>query len=289
MGQHYKQMLSLYRYLSAMDIVGDTPFGVGQIQMGEVFSEAACLDADTKISDIDRFFIASKVMPIEMKKQNLVVRNDKALTRHQFLEIILRVAEQRHLQKGDAADMVEAVDRVLASLLKMCESRMQDMETFLSALHTDDVDNVYKRHNGQLQAVYQRFSGGLTPPGLPSFMALVEFQGLLDGLGAYDEKFQARHSAFAFRMGMMTQSDECLSSRFQEMTFLEFQHALGAVIFLRSGFTPSAMPILLDRFFSNLGHVLPSGRSPERRRTMPKSSPSPSPESSREAQSGPAA
>merc|ERR1711975_1235 len=61
----------------------------------------------------------------------------------------------------------------------------------------------------------------------------------------------SRHSAFAFRMGMMTQSDECLSSRFQEMTFVEFQHALGAVVFLRSGFTPSRMPVLLNEFFTH--------------------------------------
>merc|ERR1712139_698588 len=100
-------------------------------------------DSDTRLSDVDRFFIAAKVMPIEMKKQDLVVRNDKGLTRHQFLEIILRVAEQRHVQKGSASDMVEAVDRVLNGFSKMCEARTLEMEQFLGALHTEEVDDVY--------------------------------------------------------------------------------------------------------------------------------------------------
>merc|ERR1711937_794080 len=104
--------------------------------------------------------------------------------------------------------MVDAVGRVLNGLSEMCKARESEMEQFFSALHTDAVDAVYKKYNNQLMAVYQRFSGSLTPPGQTSFMALVEFQRLLEGVGAYDENFQARFSACAFRMGMMTQADE---------------------------------------------------------------------------------
>jgi len=286
--QHYKQILSLYRHLSAVGISGDTPFGVGQMEASEAFVEAGCIDVTTKISDVDRFFIASKVVNIDMKKKDLTVRNDKALTRHQFLEIILRVAEQRFLQKGDATTMVEAVSRMLESLSQMCAARVSEREQFLSALHTDEVDAVYRKHQTSLLAVYQRFSGGLTPPGQVSFMALVEFQQLMEGIGAYDEKFQARWSACAFRMGMMTQADECFSSRFQEMTFMELQHALGAVVSLRAGFTPSLMPTLLEHFFANkLIHVLPQARNHVVNRTSSGSAqPEPSPVKGRRSSPG---
>lgn len=249
--KHYKGLLSVYRHLSAMGVAGDTAFGVTQLEAGEALMEAGCVDNVTKISDVDRFFIASKVLPIEMKKSDFSVDTGKVMTRHQFLELILRVAEQRYLQKGNATSLADAVEQMFSSLSAMCEARATEQDQFLEALHTEAVDDVYRRHHSTLRTAYERFSGNLTPPGLPNFMALTEFQHLLEGIGAYDEKFQSRWSACAFRMGMMTQADECLSSRFQEMAFIEFQHALGAVVFLRSGFAPSRMPALLDDFFSH--------------------------------------
>merc|ERR1712178_546265 len=58
--------------------------------------------------------------------------------------------------------------------------------------------------------------------------------------------------------GMMTQVDEVQSSRFQEMSFMEFQHAIGAVVFLREGFVASRMPDLLEEFFvTKLFPILP--------------------------------
>eukprot|EP00415_Alexandrium_ostenfeldii_P003635 UN3635 len=90
-------------------------------------------------------------------------------------------------------------------------------------------------------------------------MCLTEFQELLELIGAFDAEFTTRKSAMAFRMGMMTQPDESFCSRFQEMTFIEFQHALGVVVFFRADFSPSRMAGLVDDFFScNLSAALRS-------------------------------
>lgn len=50
-------------------------------------------------------------------------------------------------------------------------------------------------------------------------------------------------------MGMMSQTDESGSSRFQEMTLLEFQMAIGAVAFLVADGEASEMVPLLKRIF----------------------------------------
>lgn len=47
-------------------------------------------------------------------------------------------------------------------------------------------------------------------------MSYIEFQELLDLVSAFDSDFPRSRAGFAFRMGMMTQSEESYSSRFQD-------------------------------------------------------------------------
>merc|ERR1712048_1216368 len=92
---------------------------------------------------------------------------------------------------------------------------------------------------------------------------------LLEAIGAYDNVFQQRQCGLAFRMVMMTRDDEYYDTRFQEMSLLEYFHALGAVVFLRAGFTPERMAELLDEFFSErLARVLRGATSVTRSETI---------------------
>lgn len=255
----YGKILAIYRFFSAVGVSGGSGFGVNQIEATDALTNAGIIDDTTRLSDVDRFFIASKVLPVDMKKTPFVVRNDKGLVRHQFLELLLRVADHRYVQTGQTSSITDAVSRVLDSMADMGTSKLVESEHFFAALHTEAVDDVYRRHADTLQAVYTKYSGRLTPPGLAKFMAVVEFQDLLQTIGAYDAQFQQRQSAVAFRMGMMTQPEESMSSRFQEMSFLEFQHAIGAVVFLRADYVPERMAVQLDQFFaSKLPLALPT-------------------------------
>lgn len=83
-------------------------------------------------------------------------------------------------------------------------------------------------------------------------MALGEFQQLLEVANIHGLGFQPRQSSLAFRMGMMCQSDESGSSRFQEMTLLEFQMAIGSVAFLAADCQESEMLSMLKRIFKLL-------------------------------------
>jgi hypothetical protein len=105
------------------------------------------------------------------------------------------------------------------------------------------------KHREMLNKIFQRNSGRKALPGQQAFMSIAEFEEVLQGLSAYDSCFVQRKAATAFMMGMEVQVEECYSSRFQEMTFLEFQHALGAVVYLREG--NGGMPHRLEAFFSD--------------------------------------
>lgn len=261
---NYRSLLSIYRIISAMGVTGETGFGVSQMEASDCIAEAGLIDDTTRLSDVDRLFIAAKVMPVDMKR-GLSVKNDKGLVRHQFLELLLRLADQRYVQTGQAESIVEALGRVIDALAELGRSRIGELDGFLGALHTDAVDDVYKKHDALLHMAYARFSGKRTPPGLAKFMSVTEFQEFLEAVDGYNSEFLSRKSAVAFRMGMMTQAEESFCSRCQEMTFVEFQHALGAVVYLRSGGASAASPGhfagLVDGFFScNLVALVPTRR-----------------------------
>ncbi|CAE8624826.1 unnamed protein product [Polarella glacialis] len=237
---NYRRFLAMYRVLSANGVSGEAGFGISQIEAGDTMALGGLVDSTvTRISDVDRFFIASKVLAPDMKKRpNMLVNNEKVLNRHQLLELFLRVADQRFVQTGETPSIAEAMRRVLAGLEEAGQAKLSDLDNFLDAFHTDEVDDVFKMHTPMLQVLYERFSGRFTRPGQAKFMSLTEFQELLEISG----------SGVAFRMGMMTQPEEVLGTRFQEMTFLEFQHALGAAVFMKTGFVKEEMANLANAF-----------------------------------------
>ncbi|CAE6955318.1 unnamed protein product [Symbiodinium natans] len=117
----------------------------------------------------------------------------------------------------------------------VAEAKMAEQDGFLAALHTEEVDDVMKKYHAVLQEVYRRFSGRVSLPGVAKFMSFGEFQELLESSHSLTAEFTQRRIGLAFRMAMMTQADEMFKTRFQEMSFVEFQHAVGAVVFLRGG------------------------------------------------------
>eukprot|EP00933_Yihiella_yeosuensis_P082255 TRINITY_DN96062_c0_g1_i1.p1 TRINITY_DN96062_c0_g1~~TRINITY_DN96062_c0_g1_i1.p1 ORF type:complete len:690 (+),score=125.12 TRINITY_DN96062_c0_g1_i1:77-2071(+) len=245
----YGRLIAIYRRYSALDVSGETELGITQLQASEMISSSGLIDGNAlKVSDVDRFFIAAKVTPPEMKK-SMVVVNDKSMVRYEFLEFILRIAHQ--LFKGGASESFEDALRLTINALDVeGAKRAEEMDAFFRALYTEVVDDAFKKHSSVLDNLYKRHSGSKSLPGKPKSMVLSEFQNLLDIIDAYDNDFQSRHSGMCFRMGMMTQLDECGSSRFQEMSYIEFLHAMGAIVFLRSGFKPHLMHTLLDAFFT---------------------------------------
>lgn len=186
----------------------------------------------------------------------MAIVNDKTLVRYEFLEFLLRVANHHFFKSGAATSMAEAIALLLQTLEAEGRKMEREVTDFLEALWVEAVDDLYKKHVDMLGAVYKRFYGSKTPPGKPKFMALGEFQSLMEVADVHATGFQVRQSALAFRMGMMSQPDETGSSRFQEMSFLEFQMALGAVAFLMDEGKAAQLLLQLKRLFGLLSAVL---------------------------------
>lgn len=231
---NYRRFLGLFRELSVSG--NDAGFGgVTQLEASALLMQAGLVDDVTRVADIDRCFIAAKVLPFDLRKAGgNGTLGEKVLSRHQFLEMLLRVADQRFIQTGKCKSMSNAVEGVMNALASVADAKVADLDAFHEAFHSDEVDDVIKKHHSILQEIYRRYSGHVTPPGAARFMSFGEFQDLLESSKCYNSDFVPRRCGLAFRLAMMTQPEEVFRTRFQEMSFLEFQHAVGILTRLRS-------------------------------------------------------
>ncbi|CAJ1392831.1 unnamed protein product [Effrenium voratum] len=244
----YRRVLALYR------ASGERSVGTTQLEASGLFLQAGLVDDTTRVADIDRCFIAAKVLPFDLRK-GVKQGGDKVLCRHQFLEMLLRVADQRFVKTGRIG-LAEATASLMQALAPAADPKVRDLDLFHQQFHTEQVDDVMKKHHAILQEVYRRFSGRVAHPGAERFMSLAEFQDLLDTIKPYNSEFSQRRCGWAFRLAMMTQPEELFETRFQEMSFLEFQHAVGVVTFLRQ--RPTDMAEALETFIQE--KLLPVGK-----------------------------
>merc|ERR1719410_2591709 len=100
---------------------------------------------------------------MDMQK-GMVVKQDKSLMRYQFLELLLRLADQRYVQTGTTTSFHDGLDKVLAALTDIMDQSVANMDTFFAELHTEEVDAVYQRHFTTLDTVYRQFGGHSTKP-----------------------------------------------------------------------------------------------------------------------------
>lgn len=249
---NYRRIVEWYRRISSIGVSPESGFGVGPMEASDAMTTVGIIDSRaTRKSDVDRLFIAANYSVGEEQQARLAVRPERGLVRHKFVELLLRVAQQRFVQTGECRSMVDAVARILKDLAGPCDAHVAEREAILDMLQTPDADEVLRRHLHSLQSLFQRFSSGGART-RARYLSLHGFHALLRAIGAHDvDVFHPRLSALAFRLGMMTQPEECRSARFQEMSFLEFLVALGAVVYLRSDFEPCQMAKCLGLFLLN--------------------------------------
>mmetsp|Transcript_58573 Transcript_58573/g.169965 ORF Transcript_58573/g.169965 Transcript_58573/m.169965 type:complete len:1078 (-) Transcript_58573:662-3895(-) len=249
--QNYRGFVAIYRWLSARGQTEAT-FGIHQIELSDFICRTELINGKvTRIADIDRLFIASRVANVEMKRGGTFTgKVEKWLVRHQFLEFLLRLANQRFFESGEAPNMIEAVRKTFACLNAEMASRLGELDDLMMKLNDYDSEEVFDHHAALLEAAYKRFSGRYMQPGGRPHMSHFEFQDLLDQADAFDEEFTRGLADYAFRLGMETCPEEVYSTKFQEMAMPEFHRALGAAVYLRRGGREGKLAKLIDDFFS---------------------------------------
>lgn len=199
------------------------------------------IDDTLRLKDADLKFIATytKTDPALMKNY----RNpDRVLVRYQFLEVWVRLAEQKFISNHIVNNIVEAVEKLLSDHLlpyiKAHEPFFFPQKWREERYWTEDVDAVYKSYLPVVQALYKKYSGLKTKPGQKSFTCLEEMQKLATEAGILNDNLVERDVVAAFSLSMMTQVDELQSDRIFQMSFVEFLEAVARIAEVYSACKP---------------------------------------------------
>lgn len=149
-----------------------------------------------------------------------------ALIRHQFLEILLRLAIKRYYDSGEANSNAEAIRMLFEYNLrptygKFASQAFRDMKFW-----NEEIDNFYKVHLDIVDHLYLRYGGKKIMPGEDFFLHVTEFERLVYDAGLMSQKFVSRDVALCYNLSMMSQVNELTQDRHLKMSFVEFLECL---------------------------------------------------------------
>ena len=176
-----------------------------------------------KLSDFDRVFIAT-FTKTEKEKNH---RNpDRALVRYQFLEGLVRLADQKYANNGITEGYANSLKMLMDQSVVPMISKFNHHKWRVERYWNEEVDTIYKSYLPVFRGIYKKYSGERTLPGQKNFMCLEEFNKLMVDGELFTEHYGDRDAILAFSLAMMTQVDELYSDRIYQMNFVEFLEAL---------------------------------------------------------------
>ena len=151
---NYLKLKEVFLFLAAC---GTSWPNIGMIDFGEKFaSKAKIIDNICKSVDIDRNFISA----------NLKVENsfgpEKALSRYEFLEVLVRLANFKYLETKTVGSFAEATDKLITDSLKHFhyEPWQQWREEHL---WTMDVNDIFEANIAPLKTIFNYYKSPSKP------------------------------------------------------------------------------------------------------------------------------
>jgi len=187
------------------------------------------------------------------------VRCDSVLCRYQFAELLVRIA----VSKWSGKSKVSAVETLFEELAVLCQKYSGDMRELLTSGSSDTVQAVYEAIEPQTWAVFVEMASIHENMYGQKYMTLQDWRNLLNRINIFVlyPVVKRKYGAYTYRMGLEPQADEQYNKTWQLMSFLEFQRALGAVMFLsemrpKKECKPEVMATLLQKIAKdNLSQV----------------------------------
>ena len=223
----YKVMRETYKYYAGLQPLGRI-MCVGSGTLTEILYNCGnFIDGKVlKISDVDLQVIACN----GGRRAANPLDPDKALVRCQFIEVLVRLSQDKYAKTGIAESPSAAVEMAFET------NFLPYFETFnchnwrKERLWREEIDLIFSRFLDKLEALYKRYTGKYATPGSnKQHMSLEEFVQLLSDGGLLNEHFGNREAGPLWNLAMMTNKDELTSDKHLQMTFVEFLEALARV------------------------------------------------------------
>lgn len=161
----------------------------------------------------------------------------RALNRHEFMQILVRIATARYVMNGRIPDVSEALHELFNADFdqKLDPVVMQDSNAFRKEYcYTEAVDAVLKRHAPSLKALYSRYADARvveqdTTLSKATLMSFEEWMKLCKDLNFIDDHFTLRHVSLCFvwsRMRVVDENDPRSRIRMIHLSFVDFLEAI---------------------------------------------------------------
>lgn len=172
---NYSYFRETYKFYSAVAPAGMI-FSIGTNTFSDIVSNCKGLvDNDTlKLSDLDLEFVATNAGTNKGK-----FNPDRQITRHEFMEIFVRIAITKYFKNKLVESIPAAVEKIFVDNLQPFFSKFDCHKWRREKLWNEQCDLAYKRHYNIFEKIYKANSGRYALPGATKFMSLDEFFDLI--------------------------------------------------------------------------------------------------------------
>eukprot|EP01017_Pseudomicrothorax_dubius_P005020 TRINITY_DN11162_c0_g1_i1.p1 TRINITY_DN11162_c0_g1~~TRINITY_DN11162_c0_g1_i1.p1 ORF type:complete len:422 (+),score=86.12 TRINITY_DN11162_c0_g1_i1:71-1267(+) len=220
----YPSLKEAYKHYSGLGVVGEV-FSIPINTFTDFATQCNLLDDTFKLSDLDLKFIATNSSEIKTKNNP-----DRALTRFKFMEIMVRIAEDKYIKAGLSPNFEDAVGNLIRDCLEPYVTQFNAQKFRDEVYWKEEVDFVYKSYLQLVNQIYKKYSGRKSKPGMKKFMCLDELHTLANHAGLISEDSMVERDVdVIFNLSMMTQVDELYQNRHFEMSFVEFLEAFARI------------------------------------------------------------
>ncbi|KAL4486412.1 hypothetical protein ABPG72_007198 [Tetrahymena utriculariae] len=215
-----------YRYLAAVGTIVDVPC-IMMNTFTDFINKTNIIDnLNLKLSDVDLKFVVTKTSSkIKRNPRN----PDKGLIRYQFMEIIVRLAEDKYIRHKITNKYSQALSLLLNEGYLNALKRYQTSQAWRqSNLWNERCDFCFKYYNPIIKNVFNKYSDPLKKRQFMAFkyMTMEEFRSMCGDADFIGNRFTERDVNAIFNLSMMTQIDEIKYDRHYQMGMTELLEAL---------------------------------------------------------------
>ncbi|OMJ69565.1 hypothetical protein SteCoe_32683 [Stentor coeruleus] len=216
----YDLLLEAYKTLSALSV--NEIFAIDFNILNDFLNQSKFIDNSFTLNDLNANW------GVVSRKDKTQAKNaDYGLCRYEFLEIIIRIANDKFIRNKVTSNIIEAIMTLFADNIEIFLNKYNTNTWRLEEYMTENIDYILKAYKPLLEYVYKKYSLKETLQDL--YMSLNEFRNLCIDAKLINEHFTIREADVCYNRSMITQSDYLNKTRHLEMSFIEFLEAITRV------------------------------------------------------------
>ncbi|CAD8081151.1 unnamed protein product [Paramecium sonneborni] len=225
--KHYKYIISCYKYLTSQQCEQDFPRINIQTIQGFYYQSKN----NQLIKQVDWEICLISTIVIKDLKSNFI--QERALVRHQFLELLIRLAKETYVKQGNCSNISQGFEKMMQAQTGQfgfildygCAQQWRDERYWTQIM---DMTIRFKLpFLKQLFTYTSCFSN--KPYAKEKFVSFQDFKILLQNSDFFPNYINEQQLYYVYLQSIMMQVDEITQKRHFEMQFIEFIEALARI------------------------------------------------------------